>query len=407
MSAESIQLLNKISREKIITRFCQSLAIPSLLSVFIYLYLKVYTLALLTGIVGFVFLFFVYLNKKGHFAISRTAIILVTSLGIFYFSIYLGFSSGIYLYLFITPMLIYLLFDVSEKKQIKGFSLLYLITFILLVVYDNYFPPLNTSVNPKAIKFIYTFNFCTSLIFCFRFAIYFANKNSGYIENLIENQKLLVEEVALRNKSEELVKKNLREREILLAEIHHRVKNNLAIVSALINMQISKLKEDGSKEIFEDTKNRIYAMSLIHNLLYRNKSFSKINFSEYVDSFCANATAGYNPGNNIQIEKYIDDSKLDINTAIPLGLMLNELITNSFKHAFKNNGQGIITVRLNNRNSHYIFCVSDNGAGMDEHVLNANSMGIDIIKSLAEQIDAKIEYKKDKGSHFTVIIPMQ
>ncbi|MGZ3864914.1 MAG: sensor histidine kinase [Bacteroidia bacterium] len=401
-----VHIQSKESREKIINQFCKLLAIPSFCSVFIYLYLQVYTLAALTGFIGSVFLLFVYLNKKGHFGISRAAIITVTNAGIFFFSIYLGFNSGIYLYFFVASLLIYLLFDFSEKKLIYAFILLYLLTFLLIAVFDNYYPPLNTSISPKALKFIYAFNFCVALIFCFGFVAYFANNNNQYIASLIQHQELLVQEVSLRNKSEELVKKNLHERELLLAEIHHRVKNNLAIVSALINMQIGKLKEEGSREIFEDTKNRIYAMSLIHNLLYRNKSFSKINFVEYVDSFCANAAAGYSSQNNITIEQFVDESEPDIKTAIPLALILNEIITNSFKHAFKDGVPGKIRVELKNNNDHYIFRISDNGIGMNEQSFNSGSMGIDIIKSLAEQIDAKVDYKKDGGSNYTFTIPV-
>lgn len=401
-----VHIQSKESREKIISQFCKLLAIPSFLSVFIYLYLHIYTLAALTAIIGSAFLLFVYLNKKGHFGISRAAIITVTNAGIFFFSIYLGFNSGIYLYLFIASLLIYLLFDYSEKKLIYSFIFLYLLTFVLITIYDNYYPPLNTNISPKVLKFIYAFNFCVALIFCFGFVAYFANNNNQYIASLIQHQELLVQEVALRNKSEELVKRNLHERELLLAEIHHRVKNNLAIVSALINLQIEKLKEEGSREIFEDTKNRIYAMSLIHNLLYRNKSFSKINFVEYVDSFCANVAAGYSSQKNIVIEQYVDDSKPDIKTAIPLALILNEIITNSFKHAFKDDVPGKIKVELKNNSGHYIFRVSDNGIGMNEQAFNSGTMGIDIIKSLAEQLDAKVEYKKDNGSHYTFIIPV-
>jgi two-component sensor histidine kinase len=405
MSNQTLHIQSRESREKIINRFCCLIAIPSVVCVFIYLYLQVYVLAAATGFVAALFLFFVYLNKKGHFGVSRTTIILITNIGVLFFSVYLGYNSGIYLYLFVAPMLIYLLFDFSEKKLIIIFIFLYLLTFILIYTYQKYFPPLNDKLSPEAIKFIFSFNFCTALVFCFGLVTYFANNNNKYISSLIEQQELLEQEVYLRNRSEELVKKSLNEREVLLAEVHHRVKNNLAIISGLINMQIGNLKEDSSKEIFEETKNRIYAMSLIHNLLYKSKSFSSIDFNQYIKLFCDNISQSYKTRTDITVEQFIDDCDINIKTAIPVALMLNELITNSYKHAFKNQS-GTISISLKNSvDKQYIFRISDNGAGMDEKVLSGNSIGMDIIKALAEQIDGKLMYEKNNGSHFTITIP--
>jgi two-component sensor histidine kinase len=403
---EAIHIQSEEAREKTINRFCTLIAMSSLPSVFIYIYLQIPVLVGATALIAILFLFFVYLNRKRHFKISRTAIILTTNIGVLFFSFYLSYDSGIYLYLFVAPLLIYLLFDFNEKKMTVSFLLMYLVTFIS--IYSNQDVRLADKLSPSTLKFIYSFNFCSAFVLCFGLITHFANNNNKYILNLIKQQHILETEVSLRNQSEDLLKKSLNEREVLLAEIHHRVKNNLAIISALINMQKDNLKDEQSKQIFEETKNRIYAMSLIHNLLYENKSFAKIDFADYVQKFCINISRSYQICDNIVIEQKIDDIEIDINTAVPLALMLNELLTNALKHAFKNQNTGKIIVSLSNtENRHYKFSVSDSGIGMDEDQLNANSgMGMDIIKSLVEQVDGNINYEKNNGSIFTITLPI-
>lgn len=278
----------------------------------------------------------------------------------------------------------------------------------MISINKNPFFSITSKISPEAIEFIYSFNFCSAFILCFGLITYFANNNDKYIANLISHRHVLEKEINLRNRSEELLKKSLNEREILLAEVHHRVKNNLAIISALINLQKDKLSDDVSKQIFEETKNRVYAMSLIHNLLYQNNSFAKIDFVEYVGKFCENISRSYQSKCTIEFEQQIDNINLDIKTAIPLGLILNELITNSLKHAFNNQNSGKITIGLTNiGKTHYKFWVSDSGVGMDHEMINStSSMGMNIVKSLVEQIDGEINYERDNGSNFTITIPV-
>lgn len=404
---ETIHIQSEAAREKITNIFCKLIAFSGFASVVFYLFLKVYELVLATGFIAVLFLFFVYINRTRYYKASRTAIIIATNLGVLIFSLYLGFESGIYLYFFVSPLLIYLLFDFNEKKRIIGFIIMYLVTFIVIFVYDEAFFSLTNKLSAEEIKLIYSFNFCSAFILCFGLVIYFANNNDKYILNIMQNKQLLMQEVSLRTESEELLKKSLKEREILLSEVHHRVKNNLSIISALINMQIGNLKDDSSKQIFEETKNRIYAMALIHNLLYQNNSFVKIDFMQYVDKFCSNIIKSYQKKSNIKIEQKIENVEIDLNTAIPLALIMNELIMNSYKHAFNNQNSGIINVSIKKiEGNHLLFEVNDNGVGMNEELLNSSTMGINIVKALVEQIDAKMIYEKNAGSHFKITIPV-
>lgn len=405
---EAIYSQNIEVREKSINRFCKLTAISALPCVFIYLYLQIYLLATVCCIIGLLFLFFVYLNNTRYSKFSRIAIILTTNIGVLFFSMYLGYDSGIYLYLFVAPLLIYLLFDFNNKKNTVSFLALYLITFMVIFFNQKPFFSISDKLVPETLKFIYSFNFCSAFILSFGFITYFANNNDKYISGLIKHQEELEQEVFLRNQSEDLLRKSLEEREILLAEIHHRVKNNLAIISALLNLQKDNLPDDYSKRIFDETKNRIYAIALIHNLLYQNKSFAKIAFIEYVEKFRDNIRESYHLASNIIFEKEVENITIEIKTAIPLGMILNELVTNSIKHAFKNQNSGKITIGLSKMDdTHYKFWVSDTGVGIYEDMLNSKkTMGMEIIKSLVEQIDGRLTYINDHGSHFIIILPV-
>ena len=199
---------------------------------------------------------------------------------------------------------------------------------------------------------------------------------------------------------------SLKEKELLLGEIHHRVKNNLAIISALINLQIENLKDDDSKRIFEETKDRIYSMALIHNQLYQNNSFAQIEFAQYISNFCSYLIRGYQTNPNIEIIEKTEQVFLDIKTAIPCALILNELITNAFKHAFKNQSTGKIEVGLKKENKQILFYVSDTGSGMDSLQLQSSSMGMNLVTSLIEQIDGKLHFKNENGSTFSISFPI-
>lgn len=373
----------------------------------IYLYLGIYSLAGATAAIGAFFALCILLNKKGLFKLSRAAIVAVTNLGILSFSLYLGYSCGIYLYIFVAPLLIYLLFDLTEKWQMAVTFLLYLVTFVICFLHTNPVLGPPPQLDQRAIRLIYSFNFCAVLVLSLGLITYFARNNHRYIHNLRSNHGQLQEEMDLRKQSEDLLRKSLNEREILLAEIHHRVKNNMAIVSSLINLQIDNLPEEKSKEIFRETHNRIYVMSLIHNLLYQNNSFSNIDFAEYTERFCEHLASTYESEKNIAFELQIEKLQLDMKTAIPLALILNELVSNSFKHAFHQQHEGKISVTLLHQGQGNLkFTISDSGIGMEERSLLQGNMGMDIIRSLTEQLDGKMSYKRENGSHFTFLVPL-
>lgn len=205
-------------------------------------------------------------------------------------------------------------------------------------------------------------------------------------------------------KQEELIKKMLREKEILLAEVYHRVKNNMSIVTSLLNLKKNNSDSDEVKDALEACRSRVYSMSLVHEKFFSQKSLTGIDFTQYVKDLILAVTNSFGGNNEIEAEIEADDLFLDVTQAIPCGLILNELLTNSFKHANPQTRRLKIKLELKNVDEHAVIKISDNGTGFDpEKSARQGSMGMELIQSLCEQLDAKCRYKNDAGSHFTIM----
>jgi len=208
--------------------------------------------------------------------------------------------------------------------------------------------------------------------------------------------------------AEDEIRKTLKEKEILLKEMHHRVKNNLMIISSLLNLQSGYIKDKASQDIFKESQNRARSMALIHERLYHSTDLKRIDFGDYISSLATELFHTYNadPG-FIKLNINVENILLDINTAIPLGLIVNELITNSLKHAFPKGNKGEINVDFHPIDGHYEFTVKDNGIGFPEYIdfQNTDSLGLQLINSLTSQIDGEIELDRNNGTEFKIKFP--
>jgi PAS domain S-box-containing protein len=208
-----------------------------------------------------------------------------------------------------------------------------------------------------------------------------------------------------KRKAQNEIKKSLQVKDMLLKEIHHRVKNNLMVISSLLSLQSRYIKDEASKSIFKDSQNRARSMALIHELLYQSNDLKHINFGSYINKLTNELFSIYvTDPNNIKLYMDIDDVMLDINTAIPLGLIVNELVSNSMKHAFPNNKQGKIDIKFKLNDGNYSMIVSDNGVGFpqDYNIQNSDSLGLKIVNSLTEQIDGEIKIEVSNGTKFII-----
>ena len=213
----------------------------------------------------------------------------------------------------------------------------------------------------------------------------------------------IIRDVTERKKTEKMLEKSLHEKEILLKEIHHRVKNNLMIISSLLNLQSDYIKDEESKNIFKESQNRARSMALIHERLYQSTDLKRIDFGDYIRTLANDLYHTYVMDTSlIKLNIDVDDIKLDINTSIPLGLILNELVTNSLKHAFSQGESGEINIKFHMQMINYLLEVKDNGVGFPNDIdyKNTDTLGLRLVTSLTEQIDGKIEFNNTSGTSF-------
>ncbi len=215
-------------------------------------------------------------------------------------------------------------------------------------------------------------------------------------------------DISERMRAETQIHEAVKEKEVLLKEIHHRVKNNLQIISSLLNLQSDYLRDPYDKEMFKQSQNRVKAMALLHEKLYQSPELTRIDFDEYLRSLMPTLFQSYKT-TMAEIECIIetDGMLLDIDTAIPCGLIVGELVANSLKHAFPQGKTGSINVGLKHIDDRTLqLSVQDDGIGMDKNVMeisNAVPMGWELINMLSEQLGGKIEIENQKGTRVRII----
>jgi PAS domain S-box-containing protein len=212
-------------------------------------------------------------------------------------------------------------------------------------------------------------------------------------------------DITVSKYTETRLKASLKEKEVLLKEIHHRVKNNLQVISSLLRLQARYIKDEEALDILRDSQNRVRAMAMIHENLYQSSDLGKIKFSEYICNLSNNLACGYSLNKDIKINLQIHQVELRIDTAIPCGLIINELVSNAIKHAFINTEFGVIYIEfLDLGNNKYSFSVSDDGIGVPDDIeLRRNkSLGLQLVWSLVEQLEGSIIFNNKLGTSFTI-----
>ncbi len=214
--------------------------------------------------------------------------------------------------------------------------------------------------------------------------------------------------IATLKESEERLRESLMEKEVLLKEVHHRVKNNLQIISSLLSMQVSQIQEEGAADVLRDSEARVRSMSLIHELLYRNEQFSSVDFSMYVRNLVPLLQESYQKSSGIECILNLLPTELTLEQAIPSALILNELITNSLKYAYPD-GHGEILVDLGAEAGWMGITVKDHGVGLPANFdpATANSFGLTIVRALAEQLSGECVFSAGlPGAKCTIRFPL-
>jgi PAS domain S-box-containing protein len=217
-----------------------------------------------------------------------------------------------------------------------------------------------------------------------------------------------IQDITELKRAEEKIIASLKEKEVLLKEIHHRVRNNLTTIVSILSLQAPYLEDRKSQEIFRECENRVRTMSKIHTKLYQSKDLAHIDFGSYLRELSSELFMSYqvNP-EAIDLEIDVDDIELDINAALPLGLLLTELITNSLKYAFPGGRKGRLQVNLQKVVDRMVLSVADDGIGFPEHLdyQNTTSLGLQLVMGLVRQLDGTIDMKREQGTAFNITFP--
>lgn len=255
----------------------------------------------------------------------------------------------------------------------------------------------------EVIPFLRTENQETRWLEIFAFPL--TDRKSGLTSAAIE----YIRDITNRKITENRLKESLREKDILLRELHHRVKNNLQVISSLLNLQANHTSDAATREMFRETQRRIRSMALVHEQLYQSANLSRINFASYLDHLSSHLFQSCGVSTHrVQLKKQTEEIFLEVNTAIPLGMIFNELLTNSLKHAFPGEKEGEIRVILTRVDANRCLLeVADNGVGLPEDLSleESQTLGLQIVHTLSQQIQAEIKIERSQGTSFQIFFP--
>jgi PAS domain S-box-containing protein len=210
-------------------------------------------------------------------------------------------------------------------------------------------------------------------------------------------------------RAEEIVKSSLREKELLLKEIHHRVKNNLQITSSLLRLQAGKIPDPGVRQLLRESQDRIRSMALVHDMLYRSQDLARVDFGSYVRTLVLQLVRSYNASGRVRAVVDLEPVVFGVDLAVPCGLIINELVANALKHAFPGERVGELRVGMSAGPDQYVLSVRDNGVGLppETDYLHTETLGLQLVNMLTEQIGGHLTLERTTGTEFVVRFPRQ
>lgn len=321
-------------------------------------------------------------NIKINYVWGAYGFYLIGIILMLFMSIRLGTES--YFLLFYFPITLSVIQLLGRKETVIHMIIILLLFFLsiitIVVCYKNNYGKL--IIEPSILSYLQVFNIILSAF----------TGTAVIIQITLENIK-----------HESLIKSMLKEKEILVAEVFHRVKNNMNIVTSLLNLKKENSNSLEVKEALEDCRNRVFSMALVHNKIFTKNNVSELDFSEYAIDLINEIKKSVGSTNEDKITVKTTSMKLPLNYAIPCGLILNELITNSFKYA-KVKGKALeVNVELISNDKERKLVVKDNGPGINiPENKHESTLGMILIKSLCEQIDAKYKFENNNGLCFTL-----
>lgn len=237
---------------------------------------------------------------------------------------------------------------------------------------------------------------------------------SGEIKNVFATVAMIpgtskslvsLQDITYRKVTEDQLITTINEKDTLLREIHHRVKNNLQIISSLLNLQSRYIEDSVSLEVFKESQNRVRSMAIVHEKLYKSDHMSKIDFGEYIEDLVSSLFYNYNINpEKIKLSTNIENIFFDVDTCIPCGLIVNELLTNSVKHAFPDDMSGEIRIDMQYNEGIYTLYMGDDGVGFPSTIdyKNTDTLGLQLVTNLVNQLDGSLEILNNTGTTFII-----
>ncbi|MBL0047349.1 MAG: sensor histidine kinase [Bacteroidetes bacterium] len=380
-----IKLTNQLTFVTVSVYFLAGFNNLSLGEYFSFFLLEILSLVLLLGFL---------LNHLKKHTLATHFVLILNNLAITFFNFYTHITASAFIFYF--PLILAVSFVIDFKnKRAMLFHFLLPMTMITLVMTVDHSILENTHFTPAQNKQLFAFDLIAGAL-SIGFFIYVINKGNE------EQHEQLLFQLEEKKRNELKISQALQEKEILLAEIHHRVKNNLAIITSLLNLQSEKIVDETAKSLLTESRNRVMSMALIHDKLYRNEVLSNINYGFYLNELVYEIHHSYTALIKKQVEIILNLSEvyLNVNYAIPCGLIINEVLTNCYKHAFNDMHSGQISVQLKKENELITIVVADNGNGKLNQEIKPESLGMEVIKSLVKQIDASYSFSTHSGTCF-------
>jgi two-component sensor histidine kinase/HAMP domain-containing protein len=234
------------------------------------------------------------------------------------------------------------------------------------------------------------------------------NRVQARTQELTRLNEVLKQEIAEHGRAEQELRASLKEKEVLITEVHHRVKNNLQIISSLLNMQSRFVQDEHALEILRDSQSRVRSIALIHERLYQSESLANVEFGDYIKTLTTSLLQMYRHiGSGIQVVYDLEQVELPLETAVPCGLIMNELITNALKYAFPGNRQGSIWISVRGVGSMVEIRVADDGVGIPrtQELGSTKRLGLPLVTNLVNQLNGTLDIQRQRGSQFKIVIP--
>ena len=323
-------------------------------------------------------------NRDGYYNTAKYLIIISTNYAVLTMNFSFGHEAGFLRYYFAAPLVIFTLFHYKQITHIILGMSLYMSSFVLGQLFYLAGVPALLEFSPEILSNLSILNIFLTLLFL-------TLLTKGFSKQYYESYKALDEQ-------HKNLQKLIGEKNTLLSETHHRVKNNLAVISGLFDLQMIYNQNQEVSEILNNSKRRIKSMSMIHESLYIQDDLANIDFKEYISQMINEIESSIKTNPDIEVKLDVQGLHFELQRAVPLGLIVNEVLTNAFKHAFQPNQKGEIRV-IFKKEEKYILQIKDNGKGLPSE-LDSGSLGMTLIDALVQQLEGEYSYGSENGTTF-------